>query len=148
MFSLPRLALLSFLTLTNIYWCLFFGDNSSGASTEIIAVYFPGLLSCCVSLSVCAVYWFWDRLAALHPGRSCSLWTHLTRWQDDMFRMFVIDLEGKKTPKQQHWTVSNTVRYDPTEWAVRQNPPLRLSRPIFVWKTSSPSLSVERTHPA
>lgn len=56
MFSLPRLALLSFLTLTNIYWCLFFGDNSGGASTGIIAVYFPGPLSCRVSLSVCAVY--------------------------------------------------------------------------------------------
>lgn len=97
MFSLPRLALLSFLTLTNIYWCLFFEDNSSGASTEIIAVYFPGPLSCCVSLSVCAVYWFWDRLAALHPGRSCSLTSDtLTRWhvQDVCYRF-----GGKKKHK-------------------------------------------------
>lgn len=51
----------------------------------------------CLSLFVQFID-FGTGLAVLHPGRSCSLRTHLTRWQDDMFRMFAIDLE-KKTHK-------------------------------------------------
>lgn len=59
----------------------------------------PALLSRCVSLCVCAVYWFWDRAAALHPGPSCSLSEHPTRRQDDVFRLFAIDLKKKKKSK-------------------------------------------------
>lgn len=99
MFSLPRLALLSFLTLTNIYWCLFFEENSSGASTEIIAVYFPRLLSCCVSLSVCAVYWFLGQAgsAASRPIMfSANAFDTLTRWHvRDVYYRF----GGKKKHK-------------------------------------------------
>lgn len=66
--------------MTNIYWCLFLCRQQQlrehALVSEIIPVYFPRL--CSVSCSVRAVYWFWERLAASHPGRSCSFWTQLT----------------------------------------------------------------------
>lgn len=67
----------------------------------------------CVSLCVCAVYWFWDRVAALHPDPSCSLSEHPTRRQDDMFRLFAIDLKKKTT--QKHRNDSRAVRDNRSE---------------------------------